>query len=52
MPRFIIERQLDGTIGREDLDAAGRRSNEVLAELDGVVWIKSYVSQAEGKIYC
>lgn len=30
----------------------GRKSNEVLAEMEGVVWIRSYISQAEGKIYC
>ena len=37
---------------REQLDAAGKKSNQVLAEMQGVVWIKSYVSEAEGKIYC
>jgi hypothetical protein len=51
MPRYIIEREV-GTLSREDLTAAGFRSNAVLAELDGVVWVKSYVSDAEGKIYC
>jgi hypothetical protein len=24
----------------------------VIADMSGVVWIKSYVSDAEGKIYC
>lgn len=51
MPRFIIERNT-GTLTREQLDAAGRKSNEVLDAMTGVVWIRSYVSQAEGKIYC
>jgi len=51
MPRFIIERNV-GSLTKEQLDAAGRKSNEVLAEMPGVVWIKSYVSEAEGKIYC
>lgn len=51
MPRYIIEREV-GEITREELDEAGRKSNEVLADLPGVTWIKSYVSEAEGKIYC
>jgi hypothetical protein len=28
------------------------KSKEVLAGMPDVVWIKSYVSEAEGKIYC
>ena len=51
MPRYIIERTV-GQLSREDLDAAGRKSNQVLAQMSGVVWIKSYVSELEGKIYC
>lgn len=51
MPRYIIERTV-GSLTKEQLDAAGRKSNEVLADMPGVVWIKSYVSEAEGKIYC
>lgn len=51
MPRYIIERNV-GRLTREQLRAAGHRSNAVLAGLPGVVWIKSYVSDAEGKIYC
>jgi hypothetical protein len=51
MPRYIIERTV-GRLSREELDAAGRRSNAVIAELPGVVWIRSYVSDTEGKIYC
>lgn len=51
MPRYIIERDV-GRLTREQLNAAGFKSNSVLAEMDGVVWIKSYVSDAEGKIYC
>jgi len=51
MPRYIIERTV-GRLTKEQLDAAGRRSNEVLEGMPGVVWIKSYVSDAEGKIYC
>lgn len=51
MARFIIERNV-GRLTDEELQAAGKRSNEVLAEMEGVVWIRSYVSHAEGKIYC
>lgn len=51
MPRYVIERDV-GTLTREELEAAGRRSNEVVDEMEGVVWIRSYVSDAEGKIYC
>jgi hypothetical protein len=51
MPRYIIERNV-GTLSPSDLRAAGFRSNAVIAEMRDVVWIKSYVSDAEGKIYC
>ena len=51
MPRYIIERTV-GSMTEEELVAAGRRSNEVIDGMEGVVWIKSYVSEAEGKIYC
>ncbi|MGH7464513.1 MAG: DUF4242 domain-containing protein [Longimicrobiales bacterium] len=51
MPQFIIERDV-GTLSREELDAAGRRSNAALEAMSGVVWIRSYVSDVDGKIYC
>jgi hypothetical protein len=51
MPHYIIERNV-GQLTREQLDAAGRGSNKVLADMPDVVWVKSYVSDAEGKIYC
>jgi hypothetical protein len=51
MPRFIIERNV-GQLTREQLEAAGRKSNEVVAGMPGVVWIRSYVSDVDGKIYC
>ena len=51
MPRYIIERSAPA-MTREELDAVGKRSNAVLAEMSGIVWIRSYVSDAEGKIYC
>lgn len=51
MPRYIIERSVPG-LTREQLNEAGRRSVAVLAEIPGVRWIRSCVSEAEGKIYC
>jgi hypothetical protein len=51
MPRYIIERTV-GQLSREELEAAARRSNEALDHMPGVIWIRSYVSDVEGKIYC
>ena len=51
MPRYLIERSVPG-LTREGLDQAGRRSMAVLATMPEVRWIRSYVSDAEGKIYC
>jgi hypothetical protein len=51
MPRYLIERSV-GKLTSEQIDAGSRRSLEVLANMPGVVWIRSYVSEAEGKIYC
>ena len=51
MPRYIIERNWT-PLTREELDVAGRRSVAVVDEMPGVVWIRSYVSDIEGKIYC
>jgi hypothetical protein len=51
MPRYVIERNVPG-VTVASLDAVGRRSVEVLKQMPGVVWIRSYVSEAEGKIYC
>jgi hypothetical protein len=51
MPRYIIERSVPG-LTREALMAAGKRSVLTLASMPEVRWIRSYVSDAEGKIYC
>jgi hypothetical protein len=51
VPRYIIERTV-GALSREQLDAAARASKRVLSEMTEVLWIKSYISEAEGKIYC
>ena len=50
MPRYIIERTV-GKVSREELEAAIPPSKKILDEL-GIVWIRSYVSEATGKIYC
>jgi hypothetical protein len=51
MPRYIIERSVPPLTSAE-LDAAARRSITALADMPDVKWIRSYVSDAEGKIYC
>ena len=51
MPRYIIERTVP-PLSRDQLEAAGRRSNAVLSDMPRVRWIRSYVSDVEGKIYC
>lgn len=51
MPRYIIERNVPG-LTPEQFDAAARRSITVIEGMPGVRWIRSYVSAAEGKIYC
>jgi hypothetical protein len=51
MPHYIVEREV-GPITREHIEEASRRSIGVIAEMEGVVWIRSYVSEAEGKINC
>ena len=51
MPRYIIERNV-GRISEEELQAVGRKSNAVLDDMRDVRWIRSYISHAEGKIYC
>ena len=51
MPRYLIERTV-GTLTRHEIDAGSRRSIEVLADMPGVVWIRSFISDVDGKIYC
>ena len=51
MPRYIIERTV-GHLTPEQMQAGGRKSNAVIAEMTGVVWVRSYMSDAEGKMYC
>lgn len=51
MPRYIIEREM-GEIDLDALAEVGKKSNEVVDGMQGVVWVRSYISEAEGKIYC
>lgn len=51
MPRYLIERSVPG-LTREMVDAAARRSMTTLADMPEIKWIRSYVSDVEGKIYC
>ena len=51
MPRYIIERTAPG-LTRDELEAVSRRSMAAIESMTGVRWIRSYVSAAEGKIYC
>ena len=51
MPRYLIERSVPG-LSRDVVDAAARRSMAALATMPEVRWIRSYVSDADGKIYC
>jgi hypothetical protein len=51
MPRYLIERSVPG-LTREALEAASRRSIAALNTMPDVRWIRSYVSDTDGKIYC
>ena len=51
MPRYLIERSV-GTITRAELEATSRRSMAVIEDMPEIVWIRGYVSDTEGKIYC
>jgi hypothetical protein len=51
MPRYIIERSVPA-LSREELAAAARNSIKVLEGMPEVRWIRSYISDVDGKIYC
>jgi len=36
----------------DQLRAAVARSKQALAEMTGITWIKSYISESDGKIFC
>jgi len=51
MARYIIERNMKPE-SAEQLAEVGKLSAKVCDEMEGVVWVRSYVSEAEGKVYC
>ena len=51
MPRYIVERTLP-KMSQEEMQQLARRSIQVADGIPGVVWIKSYISESEGKTYC
>jgi Protein of unknown function (DUF4242) len=51
MPTYLIERSVPG-FSRAELEASARRSLAVLSDMPHVRWIRSYASDAQGKIYC
>lgn len=52
MDRYVIERTLPGAGDLDDqqLHDISAKSNEVLAGMDNITWIESYVS--DDKLYC
>ncbi|MEE8529136.1 MAG: DUF4242 domain-containing protein [Gammaproteobacteria bacterium] len=51
MPVYIIERNMKPE-SPEQLAEVGKLSAAVCDDMEGVVWVRSYVSEAEGKVYC
>ncbi len=50
MPRYVIEREV--RLSPEEMKAAGERYVAMVDSTPGVQWIRSYISEQEGKIYC
>jgi len=52
MPRYIVERTV-GQLTQDEWNEVGEKATAAIRELGtGVVWIRSYISHAEGKVYC
>ncbi len=51
MPHFLVERTVED-LSPQHLEAIGRRANEIYAEMPELRWIRSFVSESEGKMYC
>lgn len=51
MPKYILVRTV-GEVSEEEMDAAAKKSIEVMDQMPGVRWIRSYYSAEEGKLYC
>jgi hypothetical protein len=54
MPRFIIERTMPPgpRPSREAALEKHQKSLEIAASMPGVAWIRSYVSEDQGKVFC
>ena len=51
MPRYIIERTIP-KMSQEEWEALGKKVVEVADNMPGVKWVKSSISESEGKSYC
>ena len=51
MGKYMIFRTV-GKLSEEEIEAASLRSIEVIEQMPGLRWIRSYYSAEEGKIYC
>ena len=51
MPRYVIERTLP-KLSQEELQDIGKKVIEIAEQMPGVTWIKSSISESEGKSYC
>ncbi|UCG08397.1 MAG: DUF4242 domain-containing protein [Desulfobacterales bacterium] len=51
MARFIVERTLP-KLSQEELQEIGKQVVKVAEEMPGVTWVKSSISESEGKSYC
>ena len=51
MPRYIVERSVP-KMSKEERQAVGKQAVQVADEMPDVTWIKSSISESEGKTYC
>lgn len=51
MPRYIVERTVP-PMTQEQWQAVGKQVVKVAEEMQDVTWIKSSISELEGKTYC
>ena len=51
MARYIVERTIP-KLSQEQLQTIGKKVIEVAEAMPGVRWIKSSISESEGKSYC
>lgn len=51
MPRYIVERSVP-KMTQEEWQAVGKQAVKTADEMPNVTWIKSSISESEGKTYC